>query len=502
MKSARRWAAIAVGSALCWGWTAAAQVPLPPVNGPTQVGEICMQKVFGTPVTNSNRLNCTASDIKIARAIDVSPKSCVKGSRIPVLRGRFQVDVTANIRYDAGFFFRLDGGADARGDGAMATGQCSLSALDPSLNLSPLQNPSLNLDGDSCGDLRAGSYMVDFEIPEVLCDDTDGNGKLNLPNCTSWHSNAGTACTIINENDDEATTLRKAKTFNPETKSKCNCDDRFEVEVKVEDPKIVVNKTATPDHVRETGEAVTFDVEIVNEAATLTATITSLTDTLPNGSVVNLLTIAACGTGEPNATRPGPCSPTPETSCPSLGGTVIPALGSATCAFKAFVSGNTGALLMDTVKACTSTGNGPACDEDDATVGVTDVQTDPEVTKTATAVGCSIDASYRVVVTNPSKVDVLTVNALTDDKFGSITGTHPASIGIEEVVTTDCAAGSTINPLGNYSCTFTGRVVSPSCDINHVNTVTAATTDDDGQSASDTDTARVTVVTTTDTPSD
>lgn len=332
---------------------------------------------------------------------------------------------------------------------------------------------------------------MDFEIPDVLCDDTDENGKLNLPNCTSWHSNAGTACQIGDP-----------FTFDPETKSKCNCDDRFEVDVEVEDPKIVVTKTATPDHVPETGGAVTFDVRIVNEAETLNATVTSLTDTLPDGSVVNLLTIAACGEGEPNATQPAPCTPPSVTSCPSLSGAIIPGLGSASCAFKVFLSGDSGDLLTDTVKACTNTGNGPACDEDDATVGVTDVQTDPEVTKTATAVGCRIDASYRVVVTNPSKVDALTVNALSDDRFGNITVAHLAGGGFEEVVSTTCAAGGSIAVGGDYSCSFTGRVVSPSCNVNHVNTVTADTTDDDGEAASASDTARITVVTTTDTPSD
>src|SRR5262245_55967419 len=53
-------------------------------NGPTQTGQICMQKVFGTPVTNSNKLNCTANDIRISGVAKdalgnplVNPSSCI-----------------------------------------------------------------------------------------------------------------------------------------------------------------------------------------------------------------------------------------------------------------------------------------------------------------------------------------------------------------------------------------------------------------------------------------
>ncbi len=39
-----------------------------------------MQRTFGGPtVTNSNRLNCTANDIAIARAVSASPDSCTAG---------------------------------------------------------------------------------------------------------------------------------------------------------------------------------------------------------------------------------------------------------------------------------------------------------------------------------------------------------------------------------------------------------------------------------------
>lgn len=225
-------------------------------SGPTTTGDVCMQQVYGgSTVTNSNRLVCTASDIKIAKAISAvnaatGASSCLAGTTF-TLTATFQVDVTANERYDAAFFFNITGGADARNP----NGICSESILTNGVT------PALNLDGDSCGDLNAGSYTnVTFTIPGVLCQDTDGDGFLNLPNCTSWHSNAGNICT-------------GPSTAAPETKSKCNCDDRFQVPVTVESPSGAVL-------VKATKSVVTYEVKVKNNSATRTVKINSLVDDL------------------------------------------------------------------------------------------------------------------------------------------------------------------------------------------------------------------------------
>ena len=248
-------------------------------NGPTQTGPICMQKVFGTPVTNANKVNCTANDIRLSRALSVSPSSCIKGTKFN-LTATFETVVTANARYDAGFFFRIDGGPNARGDGTGATGQCSLSALKPP---PPLNPPALNLDNDTSGDLNAGTYSVAFTIPDVVCQDTNGDKKLNLPNCTSWHSNQGTFSNITD-----------AFTFNPDTKSKCVCDDTFQVPVTVEDAALSVEKSASPTQINEPGGEVTFTVKITNTAAVESVQISSIVDS-PYGDK---------GTAHPASTTP------------------------------------------------------------------------------------------------------------------------------------------------------------------------------------------------------
>ena len=436
------------------------------INGPTQTGEICMQKVFGTPVTNANRLNCTANDIRLSRAISVDPATCTAGATF-TLTATFETIVTANIRYDAAFFFRLDGGPNARGDGTNAAGQCSLSALDPTIL------PGEELDGDTCGDLRSGTYNLTFEIPGVLCVDTDGDGFLNLPNCTSWHSNQGTACNINTAFD-----------FQPDTKSKCVCDDTFQVPVAVEQAEITVVKTAAPISVPETGGTVTYTVQVTNDSQFESVTITDITDNLYG----NL------GTNTPPQTN---------NTCPSLIGVELGPQGSGTesasCSFDVLVTGDFGQTVTDVAEVCgDQSGNVEdprVCDDDDANVTITDVAATPAVTKNAQSAACTVDVTYQVVVTNNSAIDTLTVNTLTDDQFGDITTAHAAD-GFKEVVSTNCATGGTIAKSGNYPCSFVGRINSETCNFTHTNTVTANVTDDDEVTSEPSDMAVVTVSTT------
>jgi hypothetical protein len=203
----------------------------------------CLKPLAGTNVV------CTANDVKIAKALSASPTSCIAGQTFS-LTATFQVDVTANERYDAAFYFDVSG--DAGNDGAY-TGSCFVAVLDNSVS------PALNIDSDFCGDLNAGSYTnVTFTIPGVSCTDTDGDGKLNLPNCTSWHSNSRTACSTATDGT-------------PETKSKCTCDRTFNVPVTVESPAGAVTKTAK-------SATVTFEVTVKNNSATRTVTVDSLVD--------------------------------------------------------------------------------------------------------------------------------------------------------------------------------------------------------------------------------
>jgi hypothetical protein len=462
---------ILLGVLVVGGGLVAPQAAFAQDNGPTQTGENCMQKVFGTPVVNSNLLNCTANDIRLSRATSVNPNTCIEGTTF-TLEATFETIVTANSRYDAGFFFRIDGGDNARGDGTNATGQCSLSALDPVIP------PALDDDGDTCGDLNSGTYNVTFTIPGVLCNDSDGDGFLNLPNCTSWHSNQGTACNINTAFD-----------FYPDTKSKCVCDDTFQVPVIVETASITVVKTAAPISVPEDGGLVTFTVMVTNNASFVDLTIDSITD-----NIYGDLELPGCDESESD---PPSCnSNITENTCDELIDTVLAPGGDASCSFKVMVSGDSGQTVTDVVEVCGTdeAGHGSICDDDDADVTITDVPSVPSLTKTAQSAGCTVDVNYQVVVSNNSVIDTLTVNTLSDDKFGDITAAHAAGDGFGEVVSTTCSLPQPeIAALGNFTCSFVGRINSATCNINHTDTVTGDVTDDDGVNSTPSDTANVTV---------
>jgi hypothetical protein len=465
--------AIVTGAMLLGGHVNAAD------DGPTISPAGCMQKQFGTLVDGSNRLNCTANDIKLSRAIAVSQDSCIAGTFFN-LTATFEVNVTANSRYDAGFFFRTDGGASARGDGPNAAGVCSLSALEPR---DPANPPTLNLDGDSCGDMNASPagtpHQVTFTIPNVKCEAAPGTNVLKLPNCTSWHSNQGTACSINTEGD-----------FKPDTKSKCVCDDTFTVPVRVEDATIIVTKTANPTTLPEPGGTATFTVTIENAATVESVTIDSIIDDV----------FGNLGTNTTDTTN----------TCDELiGDTLEPGAANAvSCTFSRTVLGDQGTQHKDTVTVSAtqpSTG-GTVEDDDDATVDFTNRYTNPTVSKVAqSTANCSVEATYQVVVNNnddpddpnDAVVDTLTINSLNDDKFGDLTTTHAAGGGFEAVVSTTCDSQAnpfvTIDPQGNYTCSFVGRITSADCDISHKNTVTADVTDDDGRNTTPTDDALIVV---------
>jgi hypothetical protein len=473
-------------------------------SGPTVEGSICMQKVFGTPVSSSNLVNCTANDISLSDVISVSPSTCTRGSTFD-LEATFAVDVTSRNRYDAGFFFRTDGEGTARGTGTLATGTCSLSALTPG------GIPGQQLDGDTCGDLDQGLYdgvlpddnpkAVTFTIPGVVCEPAPGTNQLRLPYCTSWHSNQGTACDISSPDFLTA----DAFDFKPDTKSKCVCNDNFTVPVTVEDATITTTKDVTGT-VSETGGMATYTVTIHNDAQFESVTIASIKDFIdPNGTndEVDLTTIPACGTGEPDSTTPF-CTADGQTSCASLIGDVLAPDEESSCQFKAFISGNAGDNVEDTVDACvTQTGGaGEICDDDPAEVHITGVFTAPTLGKTVNSTAnCTVEATYTVAVNNPSSgatAEDLSLAALTDDKFGVITTTHPAGTSAdafcnglttcEQVVSTNCGVAiptgagvlpATIAAGASYSCSFVGKIVSSACDFTHTNTATGTVTDGD-----------------------
>jgi hypothetical protein len=425
----------------------------------------CIQDVWQA---HGNKQNVTAGgQCTIENGVRVC--RCTLGGNV-TFTADFEMDLTADTRYDTGFYIATDG--DISPTGAL-TGLCAATQITQQ-NSATFRN--LDAAPDTCGDITGplgtafNPQIVHFTLT-IPCSDPDGNEQLDLPFCTTWRQpGSNQVCTSVND-------------VFPGSPSKCNCG-LLAIPIFFEPVAIDVQKTAMPDKVPETGcpqsptGCVTYNVSVKNTAQVTDVTLATLTDSL-YGDITT--------TGHDGITATT-CVPDGDTATCEIGGTIAPQ-ATCTCQFTVTVpAGDTGQQIVDTVTACVPDpfgGADPICDTDDATVTYEDVPEPPSLTKTATAIACTVDATYAVVVSNNSPQDALTLNSLQDDQFGSITAAHAAGGGFKEVVSTTCGnvgscpIGGIIPPSGNCSCTFVGRITT--CDVTHTNTVTASATDDDGK---------------------
>ena len=443
----------------------------------------CIQDVWNAH-GNKQKLQCTANDVTLSEVTNIcvsdgqggcrSDNKCTLGEPV-TFTANFRMDLTADTRYDIGFYVATDGGGT---DGAL-TGQCAAT------NVTSDNSPTFyNLDAspDICGDItgRLGTaynpQIVRFTLT-TECVDPNSDGFLDLPFCTTWRQpGSNQICT-------------SASDVYPGSPSKCNCG-LLTVQIFTETATLEVTKTNLTGDVPETGGTVTYSVAVKNLAQVVSLTLDTLTDDL-YGDITT--------TGHDGITA---------TTC-AVGPPAIAAGATYNCQFTVTVgTGDTGQTITDTVTACgtDSQGHTDLCDDDDASYTYSDVVTQPALTKTATGANCTVDVTYAVVVTNNSTVDTLTLNSLCDDKFGDLTGNADTVCGLGPfgtIVSTDCGKDTLPNgdpgpgtlpadiaPSGNYSCSFVGRITS--C-LNETNTVTGGLTDDDGISYTKSDNAQVNI---------
>lgn len=503
MKSSKQKKSLPFG-ARCLGVAAIAAGGLLFGAAPGWAADDCIQDVWQAHGNNQN-LTCTAQDVTLSRVTNINITAggqcqVVDGERVctcnlggnVTFTADFQMDLTADTRYDTGFYIAEDDDPD--GDGAL-TGLCQSTEInvlngENFVNLDAVPGKEFQ-EGDTCGDIT-GPLGTEFN-PQIVhytltvpCSDPDGNDQLDLDWCTTWRQpGANEVC------DGTGNGLSTNDVF-PGSPSKCNCGTE-PIDIFFETATITTTKTAlAPATVAETGGSQTYSVQIANNAQQAVLTVDSITD----DKYGDVTTTHAAGGGflEVTATT---CVPDQSTATCEIGGTIA-AGGSCSCTFTGPVpAGDSGGTFVDTVDACgtDSFGNTDICDDDDATVTYTDVPQPPTLSKTATGNVCRIDSTYTVVVTNTSAQDALTLNSLTDDVYGSITTVHVAGNGFREVLGTTCGvtgpglgtlSGQTgagalpkvIAASGNYTCSFVGR--NTSCSETIVDTVTGSATDDDG----------------------
>ena len=409
-------------------------------------GQTCIQDKAG------KSLVCTANDVRVAGAANVRDlqgnplATCISGQTFSFIAD-FRV-LTGTARYDIGLFFATDG--DANHDGARS-GVCSVNKLDPKDAGTGLGSANyVSLDADGCGDINtANNPQIDtVRVDNVLCQDSDGDGSVNLPNCTSWSQNTGGVCTTADQTV-------------PGSPSKCSCDPTFNIGIRVETGSLEVTKDATPASRPEPGGEFTFTVGVTNEADFTSVTLDRICDD-HYGTIVKVASAPACPAGSLGSINSTTCA-VPQTLA---GG------GSYSCQFKANVTSNIPLMnVTDVVTVFGRDSNTPpnvVQGSDSAQVSITDVAPTATVVKSLVDLACA-DVNYRVRVNNTDTAESLRLTALTDSGFGSITSVHG------DVLATTCTVPQTIVSGGSYECDFRAHF----CGGSHIDTVTGTLNDDE-----------------------
>jgi hypothetical protein len=453
--------------------------------------QTCIQNVWQAH-GNSQSLTCTANDVTLSSATNINILtggscdpvtgvcSCFAGQTV-TFTADFQMDLTANTRFDVGFYIATDG--DPNNDGAL-TGQCSATAS--LAGNTPVGN-FINLDGppDVCGDITGpfntahNPLFVNAQIT-TQCPSTPGQ-QLQLPFATTWRQPGSNAVCLGTGN---GTTTNDVFPGSP---SKCNTGTLV-LDITAVDTTIVVTKTALTASVPETGGSATYSVTVQNTSA-IAVTLRSLIDN-PYGDITQVQ-------GAVTATT---CVPDGNTATCEIGGLIAPG-AECNCTFTATVPPGDfgGPNFVDVVQGCADNITNPddVCDSDDAEVPYSDESSAPTLTKTASSTQCVIDVTYNVVVTNTSAFETLTLNTLIDDVYGNITQVQ----GNVQSTTCGQASGAGTLPfvipanvppnVNNYACSFVGRINS--CNTTVHDTVTGGAVDEDGVPFSPSDDATVVV---------
>jgi len=475
--------------------------------------QTCLKDQYGKNV------QCTANDVRVAfadniRALDgTSLTSCTAGSTFSFVAD-FHVVTTATARENIGLYFQTAGGANA------LTGTCSDNIIAPRhASANPLdtvqlgssdyfENTSVDSAGDNCGDITTAhnNQTVTVEVDNVLCQAATGTNQLRLPDCTSWQQPGGT---ILCQSSPPSYPWVAAAI--PGSPSKCNCDNGFTVPIQVQSPSVSVAKSCTTSISTQTNPPLT-SCDAGEEGGSVTYTVTVTNNSNFGSVVVDQICDNVYGTvfraGSPFS---GPaCAtagsiPAANTTCSALTVASTPQ----SCTFTVTQAENKTVKNMVSVSGHGSSSGtfGPSTSNE-----VTVVSSDAPSTATTTKsfvgnTNACFTVRYGVAVHNSSGGDeTLTLSALSDDQFASITSLHGNAGLNNSVLGTTCGVANGLGTLagtGNgagafnqtlavggtdYSCQFDGVicatpgvVAGTNCTsgIQHTNLVTPVLAGDD-----------------------
>jgi hypothetical protein len=494
------------------------------------------QGVSATGTTGSTKLNCTANDVRVAEVTNIRDpqtgatlSSCIGGTTFSFIADFKIVTSSSQSRENIGLYIATNSTTQA------LTGSCVDNIISPQHQCTGAaagilcgsdNYHSTDPAPDNCGDtssndvsptLGTGAEKVTLKIDNFSCTAPAGSNQLVLPNCTSWQIPGGTIECISPSpafpypfNGPGGT-----PTAVPGTKSKCNCGV-IPLAITVQSPSVTVKKTCntvdntqTPDFT--TSPPTPNSCTIHPEGGTVTYTV-AVTNTSNFGSIVvdqvcdsaygNIFTVSgfsgpACAAG------------TVGTSTGSTCGAMTVASGATqTCTFTADQAEE---LTVNNIASVRGHGSangifGPSS-SNQVTVVSNEAPTTGTITKTfvGNTAGCAT-VRYGVEVKNTSAAgtdETLTLSALSDSAFGSITTVHGS--GNNSVLGTTCNVATNASGLGTlsgssgagalpvtipvnngtYTCQFDGQICS-GLDANgcftHSNSVSATLTGDEGAS--------------------
>jgi hypothetical protein len=303
--------------------------PLPALQPALAQEDNCIDDVTGW--TNL----CDVGDVWLGSLENDVSTSCTPGEAI-TLNLTAGLLATSLERYDVGLFLALDGGTAATGsclhtylppplssggfcsgsvgackkDADCPEGEICMGGYNPAGGSGPFYDAEPEDAPDECGDLEPGVDTFYALGPvTVLCVDSDGDGFLDIGSAVSWDGQKDTTCTGVSGT-------------RPGTPAECQYRAIDVMNVSVSPGLIQVQKSAQPEQLLEPGGWVTYSIFVENTAG-VTVTLESMVDSVYG----------------PLEQAEGDCT---------LPQTLLPA-ETYTCAIHAAVSGNAGAVLVNTV---------------------------------------------------------------------------------------------------------------------------------------------------------
>ena len=270
-------------------------------------------------------------------------------------------------------------------------------------------------------------------LTDDIYGDLDGQGDCSLPQTIAVGGSYSCAFDgDFNGNAFETQTDVVTASADDDEGNTATDDDDATVELTDVPSSIEVTKDASPTEVNEPGADVVFSVSIENTSEPDVVTIESITDDIYGDATQIQGDISATDCAVPFDLAPG---------------------GAYDCTFTAFVRGNAGDIVTDTVTAAGIDDDGSGVsDSDTADVEILDVL--PQISLVKTAEPVVLDEpggefTFSIVVTNES-VEPVELTSLTDDVYGDITQVQG------QITSTTCVVPTAIDVNGSYECSFTG----------------------------------------------